>query len=377
MNEISAEKQAKQSNVMTNRAGIKKLLTGNEVLVKGALAAGAKMMTGYPITPTTEIMEHWSEAAAKDPSLKFLQTEDEMAAGFALIGANLAGMKAFTASAGPGNVLMQDAFSMAENMRLPTVAFIMQRGGPSTGTVIYSQQEVNLTCFGGNGEGLRIVYSTAGLQDLYDYSIKAFNTAWKYRFPTFVLGDGYQAKMLSEVEIYDPKEKNIEIIDPTAYLLNPNKGADEYVNLRNTYNLEEELADILAMHQKAFSDISPEVVEYEDLHTLDAEIVIFAHGIVAAAAKEAQDYLRSKNLKVGLFRPITLSPFPSDSARQVIQNKKVLLIIESSMGQFSRLVKSHLCESCQFKVIEMTKPALGINTEEIIKKVEDILKETK
>lgn len=352
----------------------RELLTGNEILVRGALAAGAKIMTGYPITPTTEIMEHFSEAAAKDPNLKFLQTEDEMAAGFALIGACLAGIKAFSASAGPGNVLMQDAFSMAENMRLPTVAFMMQRGGPSTGTVIYSQQEVNLTCFGGNGEGLRIVYSTAGLQDLYDYSIKAFNTAWKYRFPTFVLGDGYQAKMLSEVEIYDPKEKNIEIIDPVAYLLNPNKSEGEYLNLRNTYNLEEELAEILAGHKKAFNDIAPEIIEYEDLHTLDAEIVIFAHGIVAAAAREAQEYLRSKNLKVGLFRPITLLPFPIDPARQVVKNKKAILIAESSMGQFAMIVKSNLCGSDHVKIFEMAEPAVGINTDEIIQKVEEIYK---
>lgn len=353
------------------------LLTGNEVLVRGALAAGAKLMTGYPITPTTEIMEDWSEAASKDPSLKFLQTEDEMSAGFALIGANLAGIKAFTASAGPGNVLMQDAFSMAENMRLPTVAFIMQRGGPSTGTVIYSQQEVNLTCFGGNGEGLRIVYSTGGPQDLYDYSIKAFNTAWKYRFPTFVLGDGYQSKMLSEVQIYDPREKNIEMIDPSAYLLNPNKNADEFINLRNTYNLEEELAEVLASHQKAFQDITPEVVEYEDLHTLDAEVVIFAHGIVASAAKEAQEFLRSKNIKVGLFRPITLSPFPIDSATQVLSNKKAVLFVESSLGQFARLVKGSLDFSCQLKVYELFRPAIGVDAQEIIRKVEEILKEVK
>ncbi len=355
----------------------KELLTGNEILVRGALAAGAKMMTGYPITPTTEIIEHWSEAAARDKSLRFLQTEDEMSAGFALIGANLAGIKAFTASAGPGNVLMQDAFSMAENMRLPTVAFIMQRGGPSTGTVIYSQQEVNLTCFGGNGEGLRIVYSTCGLQELYDYSIKTFNTAWKYRFPTFVLGDGYQSKMLSEVQIYDPREKNIEMIDPAAYLLNPNKNTDEFINLRNTYNLEEELNEVIASHQKAFQDITPEMVEYEDLHTLDAEVVIFAHGIVASAAKEAQDFLRSKNIKVGLFRPITLSPFPIDSATQVLSNKKAVLFVESSLGQFARLVKGNLNFSCQLKVYELFRPAIGIDAQEIVHKIEEILKEVK
>lgn len=355
----------------------KELLTGNEVLVRGALAAGAKMMTGYPITPSTEIIEHWSKEVANNPDLKYIQTEDEMSAGFALIGANLAGAKAFTASAGPGHVLMQDAFSMAENMRLPTVAFIMQRGGPSTGTVIYSQQELNLACFGGNGEGLRIVYSTSGLQDLYDYSIKAFNTAWKYRFPTFVLGDGYQSKMLSEVQIYDPKEKNIEIVDSTAYLLNPNKNPNEYINLRNTYNLEEELADVLMSHHKAYQDITPEVVEYEDIHTLDAEVVIFAHGIVSSAAKEAQEYLRSKNMKVGLFRPITLSPFPVDSATQVLKNKKAILFVESSLGQFARLVKGSLNFSCELKVYELFRPALGIDAQEIIRELEKIFKEVK
>ncbi|MBM2821118.1 MAG: korA2 [Candidatus Berkelbacteria bacterium] len=353
----------------------KELITGNEVLAKGALAAGALMMTGYPITPTTEMMMYWAQNCAKNPDLKFLQTEDEMSAGFAMIGAILAGTRAFSASAGPGNVLMQDAFSMAENMRLPTVAFIMQRGGPSTGTVIYSQQEVNLTCFGGNGEGLRIVYSTSGLQDLYDYAIKSFNTAWKYRFPTFVLGDGYQSKMLSDVEIYDPKEKNIEIIDAHPYLLNPNKTVDTYINLRNTYNLESELHEVLLNHKKAFRDIMPEVIEYEDIHTLDADIVIFAHGIVAAAAKDAVEMLRAKNIKVGLFRPITLSPFPRDSACQVLKNKKAILIAESSLGQFSRLVLSNLYCPENLRIYEMLEPAVGINSNEISQKVEEILKE--
>ncbi len=183
--------------------------------------------------------------------------------------------------------------------------------------------------------------------------------------------------MLSEVELYDPKEKGIEIIDAVPYLLNPNKQAQESINLRNTYNLEEELAEVLSEHQKAFNDISPEIVEYEDLHTLDAEVVIFAHGIVAAAAKKAQEYLRAKNIKVGLFRPITLSPFPADSARQVVQNKKAILIVESSLGQFSRLVKSNLFGANHFRFEELAKPAMSIDAEEIIKKVEAIIKEIK
>ena len=352
----------------------KELLIGDEVLVKAALKVGATMMTGYPITPATEIMMAWAKTASKNKDLIFLQTEDEMSAGFALIGAILAGKKAFTASAGPGNVLLQDPFSMAENMRLPIVAFIMQRGGPSTGTVIYSQQEVNLTCFGGNGEGLRIVYSPSNHQDLYDYGIKVFNTAWKYRFPTFLLGDGYQSKNMSEVEIYNLQDKNIEIVDPVPYLLNPLKEQGRYVNLRNTYNLEDELAEVIMHHQKAYDDIAPEIIEYEDIHSLDADIVIFAHGIVAASAKEAQEILRSKGVKVGLFRPITLSPFPKEPAKQAIKNKKAILIVESSLGQFAKLVLSNLYGGDCIKVEKLLKPAQGITTNEIINKVDEMLK---
>ena len=352
----------------------KELITGNETLVRAALASGATFLSGYPITPTTEIMKYWAEALVKNRNLKFLQAEDEMSAGFAMIGAILAGTKAFSTTAGPGNVLMQDAFSMAENLRLPTVAFIMQRGGPSTGTVIYSQQEVTLTCYGGNGEGLRIVYSTSNIQDLYDYGIKSFNTAWKYRFPTFVLGDGYQSKNLSQVETYNPAEKNIDLVETKAYLLNPNREAGHYSNLRNTYNLEEELADLILRHKQAYDEIAPEIIEFEDIHTLDAEVVIFAHGICAAVAKEAQEDLRKENIKVGLFRPITLLPFPKESARQAIRNKKAMLIVESSLGQFANLVKSQICEEAPSRIERIAKPAMTVSKESIIKRVKEMIK---
>jgi 2-oxoglutarate ferredoxin oxidoreductase subunit alpha len=110
---------------------------------------------------------------------------------------------------------------MAEMMRIPAVWVIQQRGGPSTATVIYSQQETRLTCFGGNGEGLRVVYSTASHQELFDYTIKALNTAWQYRFPTFVLGDGYQAKMREPVTLYNPEDRGIKIVPGEPLVLKP------------------------------------------------------------------------------------------------------------------------------------------------------------
>lgn len=352
----------------------KELLTGNQAVVRAALASGAQMMTGYPITPTTEILESWAEEVSKNPNLKFLQTEDEMSAGFAMIGGVLAGLKAFTATAGPGNILMQDPLSMAENMRLPVVAFINQRGGPSTGTVIYSQQELNLTCFGGNGEGLRIVYSAGNAQEMYDLTIKAFNSAWKYRFPTFVLSDGYSAKTLTEIETYDPSEKNIDIVPASAYLLNEQNNEKPSKNLRNTYNLEAELNELLNKHKMAFDGFASEIVEYEDYHTLDADVVIIAHGNIAFSAKIAVDLLKSDGKKIGLFRPITLNPFPSETAQSVILNKKLVVVIESSLGQLEKLVKDNIYGST-VPVVSITKPALGINPDEIVEKINHLLKE--
>src|SRR5439155_12905620 len=138
-------------------------LGGKAWLVPATWAAGALGLYGDPISPGSEILLWWAKEAGsergKKDGLVFVQAEDEIGASFMLLGAVMAGQKAFTVTAGPGNILMQDAFSMCEAMRIPIVGYINQRGGPSTSTVIYSQSEVNLTAFGGNGNGYRIVYS--------------------------------------------------------------------------------------------------------------------------------------------------------------------------------------------------------------------------
>lgn len=324
---------------------------GNEVLARAAKNAGAKLMFGYPITPSSEIMAYWAEFCQKDKTLSILQTEDEMAAGFGTIGACLAGKPAFTATAGPGNILMQDAFSMAEALKIPLVALIVQRGGLSTSTVIYSQEEVRLTTFGGNGEGFRLVYSTSGLQDLYDYTLKAFANAWKYRLPTFVLADGYQGKMMGKVEIPDTR-KNIH----AGLILK--KG----VNLRNCYNLEEEINAIIDNYQKNFEKIRAELEEAEIWQTTGASTIVLSHGIVAAAAKIAVEQLRNKGRKVGFFRPITLRPFPKQKLN-LIKHAKKIVVIESALGQLQDLYLRETTLS--IPVISIFRPAKGLTPAEI------------
>jgi len=327
---------------------------GNQILAQAARDAGAKIMFGYPITPSTEILETWANFCLKDKSLKILQTEDEMAAGFGVLGSCLAGVPAFTATAGPGNILLQDAVVMAEALRIPMVTMIIQRGGMSTSTVIYSQEEVRLTCFGGNSEGFRIVYSTSNLQELYDYTLKAFQAAWKYRWPTFVLADGYQGKMMGEVEISSPK-LTIANLKPIL-----TKG----VNLRNCYNLEEEVGEIIANYSSEYHKVREEIEESEEYQLKDAKIVLLAHGIVAAAVKVAVDELRKKGLAVGLFRPITLRPFPTKAASKIMAKTEKIIIIESALSQLAELFKAELF-GLNTTLIEVNKPALGFTPQEI------------
>ncbi|MFZ5754239.1 MAG: transketolase C-terminal domain-containing protein [Bacillota bacterium] len=341
-------------------------MTGNEVVAWAALAAEADIMYGYPITPQNEVMHYWTRLAPKY-GRKFLQTEDEISAGFTTVGGVLSGKRAFTATAGPGNTLMQESMSMAEMMRIPTVLVVQQRGGPSTATVIYSQQEVTMTCYGGNGEGLRIVYSTGSHQELYDYTIKAFNTAWKYRFPTFVLGDGYQAKMRESLYIYDPAIKGIEMVKTYPFLGSEGMpGTDRDPNhLRNTYNTEEELYEVVKELVAEYEKVAPEIVEYQEFNTDDADVLIVAHGVVTRAAQAAVKLLRSQGIKAGHFRPVTLRPFAAKELKAAADSAKKLIVVESAQGQLQKLVKDAIYGSTT-PMEGYFKPGQGITAEEIV-----------
>lgn len=341
-------------------------MTGNEVVAWAALAADADIMYGYPITPQNEIMHYWTRLAPKYER-RFLQTEDEISAGFTTCGGVLSGKRAFTATAGPGNTLMQEAMTMSEMMRIPFVQVVQQRGGPSTATVIYSQQEVTMTCYGGNGEGFRIVYSTASHQELFDYTIKAFNIAWKYRFPAIVLGDGYQAKMRESLYIYDPAEKGIDMVKTYPFVGAEGKpGIDRDPNhLRNTYNTEEELNEVVNELVAAYEKIVPEVVEYQTFNTEDADIIIIAHGIVSRAAQTAVKALREQGIKAGHFRPVTLRPFAEKELRAIAKKAKKLIVAESAQGQLRKLVTDAIYgESVPLE--NYYRPGQGITAEELV-----------
>jgi len=330
------------------------------VVLRAAISSGADFFAGYPITPTTEILAGWAKLAAKDKKLDFMQMEDETASGFAVIGALIAGRKAWTVTAGLGHVLMQDPLSLAESMRLPLVMYVGQRGGPSTGTVIYSQQELTLARFGGNGEGLRVVYAPSNPEELYLLTQKAFDTAWKYRFPVIILGDGYLSKTLSTVDT----AKTIPVTKSEPYFLN-----GQIKNMRNCYSIEAELADHLNSLFHDFAEASREIVESESYKTTDADLVIYAWGSVGYAAKVAVAKLRAQGLKVGLFRPITMRPFDAAAAIKASSKASKILVAESSAGQFGRIIRETLSGHYDKEFIRLYKPAEGITVEDIMAKV--------
>lgn len=349
-------------------------MTGNETVAYAAVAAGSEIMYGYPITPQNEVMHTWAKLQPKTGA-SFLQTEDEISAGFATLGGVIAGKRAFTATAGPGNVIMQDAMSMAEMMRLPAVFVILARGGPSTATVIYGQQETTLTVFGGNGEGFRIVYSTMSNQDLYDYTIKSFNTAWKYRYPTYVLADGYQGKMREPVVCYDPASRGIEMVPTEPYVRAKGiPGVDRPpCHIRNAFSVEEELLEAMEAYQADFNRIAPEIEEYDTYKADDAEILIIAHGIVARSAITAIDELREKGIKAGLYRPITLRPLARKPLREAVSRAKQVLFTESAFGQMARI--------CLEEMYGLTtpyetyyRPGFSIVGEDLVQKVNEMQK---
>lgn len=333
--------------------------------MRAALAAGAEAFFGYPITPTTEILTHWAEEAAKNKDLIFLQTEDETAAGFGVIGAALGGKKSWTATAGVGHLLMQDPLVMAEAMRIPFVVYIGQRGGPSTGTVIYSQQELSVARDGGNGEGMRLVIAPSNLQELYDYTLLAFDWASRYSLPVIILGDGYLSKMTGQVEL----RRGLRNMPAHSFVQNGRKP----INIRNCYSMEEELSQVIHREMKDYAEICKTVEKSESQHCLDAELVVFAWGSVAGAAKEAISNLRAEGKRVGLFRPITLKPFSSSRARQAVRTAHTALIVESAMGKFEKIVIAALFGLNGIRVETLQKPAEGIMATEIEDKIRGLL----
>ena len=368
-----------------------KLIQGNEACVEGALAAGMRFFAGYPITPSTEIAEISSQ---KLPKLggKFIQMEDELASMAAIIGGSLAGLKSMTATSGPGFSLMQENIGYAAITEIPCVIVNVQRGGPSTGLPTSpAQGDVMQAKWGTHGDHPAVALTPNSVQETYEYTVKAFNIAEKYRTPVILLMDETVGHMrekmifkdISEIEIINRKKPSCKPEDYVAYrpdedMIPPMASFGEGYRYHvtglthdetgfptNSNEISEKLIKrIVNKVEKNIDDFS----YYEEYKLQDAEIVIVAYGGVSRSAKSAVDALRKMNIKAGLFRPITIWPFLEKQINKVSQNAKEIYVAEMNLGQYFLEVERVAGKNCTVNKINKINGEL-ITPDEIVKAI--------
>jgi len=365
-----------------------KLIQGNEACVEGALAAGMKFFAGYPITPSTEVAEI---SAQKLPQIggKFIQMEDEIASIAAIIGGSLAGLKSMTATSGPGFSLMQENLGYAAIAEIPCVIVNVQRGGPSTGLPTSpAQGEIMQAKWGTHGDHPVIALTPNSVQETYEYTIKAFNLAEKYRTPVIMLMDetvGHMREKLtykdaSEIEVINRKKPTCKPEDYMAYkpdedMIPPMAAFGEGYRYHVT-GLTHDVSGFPTNNNKISGELITRIVEkveknvddmtfFEEYEMEDAEIVIIAFGGVSRTAKSAIDEMRKSGQKVGMFRPITIWPMLEKQIDKVANQAKEIYVAEMNLGQYFYEVDRIAGKKCPVKKINKVTGEL-ITPNEII-----------
>ena len=338
----------------------KYVMMGNEAMAEGAMSAGLNFFGGYPITPSTEVIEH---LARRLPEVggACMQMEDELASINAVVGASFAGAKAMTATSGPGLSLMTETISMAANLEIPFVFCDVQRVGPgSHGPVTEPHHnDLGLIRFAGHGEFQVIALAPMNCQELFDLTITAFNFAETYRCPVFIISDAYLGH-LHEPVIIPPKEDIIKRVikrelpeDYSSIFSYKNRETGEYITPKppiigtdyfppsslqlphNTIGLptSNALEFMEVLIEKVKSNIKD--ISLTDEYKLDdADIVIIAYGLPVRASYRAVDVVRENGIKAGVFRLITVWPFPDEKVRQIVKNAKAIIVPELNYTGF-------------------------------------------
>lgn len=313
----------------------KVLLKGNHAIAKAALNAGCKCYFGYPITPQNEIGEYLSVEMPK-MGRSFLQAESEVAAINMLLGAASTGTRAMTSSSSLAIALMQEGLSYIAADNIPAVVISVMRAGPALGYIFPSQGDYFQTVKGGgNGDYKTVTLAPSNVQEMIDYTYKAFHLAHKYRTLVFLLADGLLGQMMEPAVLHDYP---YEDIDNSDWALDGAKGREgRWIGSihRTEEALEQKVLELFAKYDV----IKQNEVEYETMFADDAELLITAFGSVARIAKAAVKKARENGMKVGLFRPITLWPFPTKELNEISKGKKLVLDIEMNMGQMVEDVK--------------------------------------
>ena len=366
------------------------VLQGNEACAKGAIHAGCRFFAGYPITPSTEVIENLSREMQVVGGA-FIQMEDEIASACAIIGARWGGKKAMTATSGPGYTLMQEAIGYAAVTETPVVIVNIQRGGPSTGQpTMSSQHDIYQARYGSHGDYQIIVLAPSSVQEMYDFTKKAFELSERFRTPVILLGDEVVGHMREKITVLDtpPQESSLPPISAGSPKQDFFKGECTLVEGqlhdeegRRIGHIAQKSGDFLEKLDKKMTDRMEELTDITKYYMEDAEIAIVAYGSVARPALNAVKLARGikddristkfkmvrdvvtkgvpktmqtdyRHLKVGLIKINTVWPFPEEALKRLTKNVDLIIVPEMNVGKYYREVERVLKNT---KVLSMPK----------------------
>ncbi|MBT3238758.1 MAG: 2-oxoacid:acceptor oxidoreductase subunit alpha [Rhodospirillaceae bacterium] len=333
-------------------------LQGNNACALAAVAAGCRFYAGYPITPSSEVAERMSLELPKVDGT-FIQMEDEIASMGAILGASMGGVKSMTATSGPGFSLKQENLGYGVIAEVPCVIINVMRGGPSTGMPTRpAQGDVMQARWGTHGDHQIIVISPASVSEVYEQTVRAFNLAEQFRTPVVLLIDEVIGHLVETVHVPDPA--SLDVVD--------RKWADVAADKYRPYEAGKDMVPAMArpgdgyrVHttglthdESGFPTQDPETVDrvskrllnkfdphrkvidhFEELNVKDAEVLIVSYGISARAARGAVKQARDAGIKAGLFRPVTIWPFPEKALVKAAKKAKRILVAEMNAGQLS------------------------------------------
>jgi 2-oxoglutarate ferredoxin oxidoreductase subunit alpha len=338
----------------------KHFMHGDHACAEGALAAGCTFFAGYPITPSTEIAERLAQRLPEIGGT-FIQMEDELASIATIMGASAAGVRAMTATSGPGLSLMLENLGLAVMMEVPCVLVDIQRGSPSTGLpTMAGQSDVMQARWGSHGDYRVIAYCPWSPQEMFDLTVLSFNMADRYRVPVLIMADEVIGHMVERVVIppaaeipFMPRKRpekspngepkigqngDQDLVPPMAHA-----GEGQRVHFTGLTHDERGYPVMTAeAHQRLVTRLvdkircsADDIVRYESYHLEDAEVVVIAYGCTARSARRAVREARSQGIAAGLLRPISLWPFPEEALRRIARDSASFIVAEMNLGQIA------------------------------------------
>jgi 2-oxoglutarate ferredoxin oxidoreductase subunit alpha len=314
-----------------------KLMKGNEAFAEAAIRAGVDAYFGYPITPQSEVLEYFmAEKPHERSGMVVLQAESEVAAINMVYGAASTGKRAMTSSSSPGVSLKMEGISYMAGAELPGLILNVVRGGPGLGTIQPSQADYfQATKGGGHGDYRLIVLAPSSVQEMFDFVRLAFDLTFKYRNPVMMLADGVIGQMMEKVQLADPipRRTDAELIKECPWATTGKPKTRER-NIITSLNLQSAVQEQHNIHlQEKYRKIEESEVRFEKFQCEDAEYLFVAYGSSARIAQKSVQEARAKGIKAGLFRPITLFPFPKKEIAALARQVKGMLAVEMSAGQ--------------------------------------------